>query len=84
MNMYDIDGKNLLTDPRNVLENKIQDFKKGINFYAAFELEFFLVSNELDEYGKLKPAKSIIGKKTSIKKTDVYSVDQSSWYVTFN
>ncbi len=76
MNMYDIDGKKLLTDPRNVLENKIQDFKKkGINFYAAFELEFFLVSNELDEYGKLKPAKSILGKRASIKKTDVYSVD---------
>jgi len=76
MNMYNMDGKKLLTDPRNVLENKIQEFKKkGISFYAAFELEFFLVSNELDEYGKLKPAKSIIGKRASIKKTDVYSVD---------
>ena len=76
MNMYDIEGNKLLTDPRNVLENKIQELKKdGISCFGAFELEFFLVSNELDEYGKLKPAKSIIGKKASIKKTDVYSVD---------
>ena len=29
----------------------------------------------MDEYGKLKPAKSILGKRASIKKTDVYSVD---------
>ena len=28
MNMYDIEGNKLLTDPRNVLENKIQELKK--------------------------------------------------------
>ena len=33
----------------NQLEKKIGEFKKkGISFRAAFELEFFLVSNELD------------------------------------
>ena len=76
MNMHDIKGNKLSTDPRNQLEKKIGEFKKkGISFRAAFELEFFLVSNELDEYGKLKPAKSVLGKKSSRRKTDVYSVD---------
>ena len=64
MTMSDIDGKKLNIDPRNVLETKINSFKKnGIKLCGAFELEFFLVANELDQYGKLQPAKSIIGKK---------------------
>ena len=76
MTMSDIDGNKLDIDPRNVLETKINSFKKdGIKLCGAFELEFFLVANELDEYGKLQPAKSIIGKKRSHRKTDVYSVD---------
>ena len=37
MNMYDIKGNKLSTDPRNQLEKKIRDFKKkGISFRAAF------------------------------------------------
>tara|TARA_Y100000022_G_scaffold22152_1_gene16779 strand:+ start:346 stop:1743 length:1398 start_codon:yes stop_codon:yes gene_type:complete len=76
MTMSDIDGNRLNIDPRNVLETKINSFKKnGIKLCGAFELEFFLVANELDQYGKLQPAKSIIGKKRSHRKTDVYSVD---------
>ena len=76
MTMSDIDGNKLDIDPRNVLETKINSFKKdGIKLCGAFELEFFLVANELDQYGKLQPAKSIIGKKRSHRKTDVYSVD---------
>lgn len=76
MTMFDIDGNKLNIDPRNVLETKINSFKKnGIKLCGAFELEFFLVANELDQYGKLQPAKSIIGKKRSHRKTDVYSVD---------
>jgi len=76
MTMSDIDGNKLNIDPRNVLETKINSFKKnGIKLCGAFELEFFLVANELDQYGKLQPAKSIIGKKRSHRKTDVYSVD---------
>ena len=76
MTMSDIDGNKLNIDPRNVLETKINYFKKnGIKLCGAFELEFFLVANELDQYGKLQPAKSIIGKKRSHRKTDVYSVD---------
>ena len=39
MNMYDIDGKKLLTDPRNILENKIQDFKPIIK-YPVFTYGF--------------------------------------------
>ena len=76
MTMSDIDGNKLNIDPRNVLEDKINSFKKdGIKLCGTFELEFFLVANELDQYGKLQPAKSIIGKKRSYRKTDVYSVD---------
>ena len=76
MSMSDIKGNKLNIDPRNVLEAKINTLKKdGIRLCGAFELEFFLVSNELDQYGKLQPAKSIIGKKRSFRKTDVYSVD---------
>ena len=76
MTMSDIDGNKLNIDPRNVLETKINSLKKnGIKLCGAFELEFFLVANELDQYGKLHPAKSIIGKKRSHRKTDVYSVD---------
>ena len=76
MTMSDIDGNKLNIDPRNVLETKINSLKKnGIKLCGAFELEFFLVANELDQYGKLQPAKSIIGKKRSLRKTDVYSVD---------
>ena len=73
-----MDKLNLLTDPRNVLENKIQDLnneKKELSFYGAFELEiffriFFLVSNELDQYGKLQTSKIYYWtkKRTSIKK----------------
>ena len=77
MTMSDIDGKKLYTDPRNVLEKLTQTFNKdGIKVYGVFELEFFLVSNELDQFGKLQPAKSVIGKKRSHIKTDVYSVDK--------
>ena len=76
MSMSDIKGNKLNIDPRNVLEAKINTLKKdGIRLCGAFELEFFLVSNELDQHGKLQPAKSIIGKKRSFRKTDVYSVD---------
>ena len=76
MTMSDIEGNKLNIDPRNALEAQIKLFeKKGIKLCGAFELEFFLVSNDLDQYGKLQPAKSIIGKKRSHRKTDVYSVD---------
>ena len=76
MTMTDIEGNKLDTDPRNVLENLVTQTKKeGIDVYGAFELEFFLVSNDLDQYGKLQPAKSIFGKRRSNIKTDVYSVD---------
>ena len=76
MTMTDIEGNKLDTDPRNVLENLVTQTKKeGIDVYGAFELEFFLVSNDLDQYGKLQPAKSIFSKRRSNIKTDVYSVD---------
>ena len=76
MTMSDIEGNKLNIDPRNVLEASVnQCEKEGIRLCGAFELEFFLVSNDLDQYGKLQPAKSIIGKKRSHRKTDVYSVD---------
>ena len=76
MTMTDIEGNKLDTDPRNVLENLVSQTKKeGIDVYGAFELEFFLVSNDLDQYGKLQPAKSIFSKRRSNIKTDVYSVD---------
>ncbi len=42
MTMSDIDGNKLNIDPRNVLETKINSFKKnGIKLCGAFELEFF-------------------------------------------
>ena len=76
MTMSDIEGNKLNIDPRNALERQIKLFEKeGIKLCGSFELEFFLVSNDLDQYGKLQPAKSIIGKKRSYRKTDVYSVD---------
>ena len=77
MTMSDIEGNKLNIDPRNVLESLINQYEKeGIKLFGVFELEFFLVSNNLDQYGKLQPAKSIIGKKRTHRKTDVYSVDK--------
>ena len=77
MSMRDKFKKPILTDPRNILENKILELQgKGISAKGAFELEFFLVSHEPDQYGKLQPAKSIVGKKKGSRlRTDVYSVD---------
>ena len=61
MTMSDIEGNKLNIDPRNVLESLINQYEKeGIKLFGVFELEFFLVSNNLDQYGKLQPAKSII------------------------
>jgi len=58
MTMSDIKGNKLNIDPRNALETQIKLFEKeGIKLCGAFELEFFLVSNDLDQYGKLQPCK---------------------------
>ena len=51
MTMSDIEGNKLNIDPRNVLEASVEQCEKeGIRLCGAFELEFFLVSNDLDQY----------------------------------
>ena len=79
MNMYDIDDNKLLTDPRNVLENKIQELKKdGISCFGAFELEFNSVAayGILSGYGGLGPSTRVNG--TEIAESDFINLLGSS------
>jgi glutamine synthetase len=75
MGMYRLDGSPMPSDPRHALARQVEALaKKGLHPAGAFELEFFLLSNERDADGQVQPAHAVLdGRKSG--KTEVYSVD---------
>ncbi|WP_112312571.1 glutamine synthetase family protein [Pseudogemmobacter bohemicus] len=75
MSMYTLDGAAMTSDPRHALARQVEAFAADGLFPAgAFELEFFLLDNERDQYGKMQPARDVLDGRAS-RKTEVYSVD---------
>ncbi|HTV68681.1 MAG TPA: glutamine synthetase family protein [Rhizobiaceae bacterium] len=75
MSMFHLDGTPMSSDPRHALLRQVEAFaKRGLKPAGAFELEFFLLSNERDADGRVQPARAVLdGRKSG--KTEVYSVD---------
>ncbi|TGS36056.1 glutamine synthetase, partial [bacterium M00.F.Ca.ET.180.01.1.1] len=61
--------------PRLVLARQVELLApRGLHPAGAFELEFFLLSNDRDADGQVQPARAVLdGRRSS--KTEVYSVD---------
>ncbi|MBB6468268.1 glutamine synthetase [Aminobacter lissarensis] len=75
MSMYHLDGAPMTSDPRLALQRQVDRLAaKGLHPAGAFELEFFLLSNERDGDGKVQPARAVLDGRAS-GKTEVYSVD---------
>jgi glutamine synthetase len=75
MSMYHLDGAPMTSDPRLALQRQVAKLAaKGLHPAGAFELEFFLLSNERDGDGKVQPARAVLDGRVS-GKTEVYSVD---------
>ncbi len=76
MSMYELDGTPMTSDPRHALVRQVEALAaEGLYASAAFELEFFLLSNDRDGNGKVTPAADVVDGRHSAK-TEVYSVDQ--------
>jgi glutamine synthetase len=75
LSMYDLDGQPMTSDPRHALARQV-DLLAGMGMQpsAAFELEFFLLSNERDATGAVQPARDVLDGRSS-PATEVYSVD---------
>jgi glutamine synthetase len=75
MSMFHLDGVPMMSDPRLNLSRHVEEMAlAGLYPAGAFELEFFLLSNERDANGKVQPAAAVLdGRKSG--KTEVYSVD---------
>ncbi len=75
MSMYSLDGAPMTSDPRHALQRQLDAFgAQGLKPAGAFELEFFLLSNERDARGAVQPAAAVLDGRWS-GKTEVYSVD---------
>lgn len=75
MSMYHLDGQPMTSDPRLVLARQVELLAaRGLHPAGAFELEFFLLSNDRDADGKVQPARAVLDGRRSAK-TEVYSVD---------
>lgn len=75
MSMYHLDGQPMTSDPRLVLARQVELLAaRGLHPAGAFELEFFLLSNDRDADGKVRPARAVLDGRRSAK-TEVYSVD---------
>ncbi|TGQ06796.1 glutamine synthetase family protein [Mesorhizobium sp. M2E.F.Ca.ET.219.01.1.1] len=75
MSMYHLDGQPMTSDPRLVLARHVELLAaRGLHPAGAFELEFFLLSNDRDADGKVQPARAVLDGRRSAK-TEVYSVD---------
>ncbi|MDX8432022.1 glutamine synthetase family protein [Mesorhizobium abyssinicae] len=75
MAMYHLDGQPMSSDPRLALKRQVERLgAKGLHPAGAFELEFFLLTNERDADGKVQPAHAVLDGRRSAK-TEVYSVD---------
>jgi glutamine synthetase len=75
LSMYALDGQPATSDPRHTLARQIETMAaRGLHPAGAFELEFFLLANERDAEGKVRPADAVLDGRKS-RKTEVYSVD---------
>ncbi len=75
MSMYMLDGAPMTSDPRHALQRQVDALAAdGLHPSGAFELEFFLLSNERGPDGKMVPAADVLDGRPSTK-TEVYSVD---------
>lgn len=75
MSMYDLEGREMTSDPRHALKRQVAAMAAdGLYPAGAFELEFFLLSNDRGPDGKVQPARDVLDGRGS-HKTEVYSVD---------
>lgn len=75
MSLYELDGRPMTSDPRHALQRQVDAFAaRGLHPAGAFELEFFLLANDRDPGGKVRPAADVLDGRHS-SKTEVYSVD---------
>jgi glutamine synthetase len=76
MAVYTLDGAPFAPDPRHALTRQIAALAaEGLHPAGAFELEFFLLANDRDADGRVRPAADVLDGRQS-RKTEVYSVDQ--------
>jgi glutamine synthetase len=72
---YNLDGTPMTSDPRQALLRQVDAMAaEGLHPAGAFELEFFLLSNERGPDGRVRPARDVLDGRAS-HKTEVYSVD---------
>lgn len=72
---YTLDGAPMTSDPRHALARQVELMEKdGLYPAGAFELEFFLLANDRDADGRVRPADAVLDGRRS-DKTEVYSVD---------
>ena len=75
LSMYLLDGQPMTSDPRHALARQVERLAAmGLTPAGAFELEFFLLANDRDADGRVRPASAVIDGRRS-GKTEVYSVD---------
>lgn len=75
MSMFHLDGTEMTSDPRHALARQVRAMATdGLHPAGAFELEFFLLDNDLDDEGYARPAAAVLDGRRSAK-TEVYSVD---------
>lgn len=72
---YTLDGLPMNSDPRHALKRQVDAMAaEGLYPAGAFELEFFLLANDRDADGRVRPANAVLDGRRS-DKTEVYSVD---------
>mgnify|MGYP000698510963 CR=1 FL=1 len=83
MNMYENDGSPFFADPRHQLAKMVEKFKTlGLTPVVAVELEFYLIDQNRDQFGKPQPPISPkTGKRES--HTQVYSINDLDNYDHF-
>jgi glutamine synthetase len=75
LSLYTLDGLAMGSDPRHALVNQVKAMAaEGQRPAGAFELEFFLLSNECDANGNIMPAADVLDGRVN-RSTQVYSVD---------
>jgi len=75
LTQYTLDGQPMTSDPRHALQRQVDAMaSEGLFPAAAFELEFFLLANDRDADGRVRPAAAVLDGRRS-DKTEVYSVD---------
>lgn len=75
LSLYTLEGAPMTSDPRHALVRQVEAMAaEGLYPAGAFELEFFLLANDRDAEGRVRPADAVLdGRRSS--KTEVYSVD---------